>query len=127
MSRLADTQILLWAAYAPEKLSAPARLALATRTKPFFFSFASIWEIAIKMSLQKLHLPEPLPVFVAGLQAYGFRFLPMQVADAAVLLTLPRHHGDPFDRMLIAQAQQRGFELISSDGAFASYGVKVVW
>ncbi len=127
MRHLADTHTLLWAAHAPERLSAAARAALEDGDAVIFFSFASVWEIAIKLGLKKLRLPEPLPELIDGLRLRGFRHLPMQVADAVCVSTLPLHHRDPFDRMLIAQAKVHSLTLISADPSMSAYDIDVLW
>lgn len=128
MNRIADTHVLLWLAYQPEQLSARARAALGDSSiTAVFFSLASIWEIAIKQSINKLRLPVPLGDFVADLRKAGFRYLPIDAPDAFRIAELPLHHRDPFDRMLVAQAQQRELGLISGDPMLAPYGVDVLW
>lgn len=118
---------MLWASYDPARLSAPASAALTDGGQPIYFSFASVWEIAIKLSLKKLGLPQPLAVFVNELRQRGWQYLPLQVADALAVAELPHHHGDPFDRILIAQARGRRLAVITRDPGFRDYDVKVVW
>jgi PIN domain nuclease of toxin-antitoxin system len=124
---LADTHTLLWAAYAPQRLGESARLVLEDGDAVIYFSFASVWEIAIKLGLKKLRLPESLAELIDGLRLRGFRPLPKQVSDAMRVTDLPLHHRDPFDRMLVAQAQAHGLALISADSAMTDYAVDVVW
>ena len=87
-------------------------------------SVASLWEIAIKNALGKLEAPEDLPRRVVEL---GFESLPIDVEHAWAVRQLPHHHRDPFDRLLIAQAQVEGLPIVTADPAFDAYDVKVFW
>jgi PIN domain nuclease of toxin-antitoxin system len=89
-----------------------------------FVSVASAWEAAIKIALGKLRLPES---FEAGVIASRFDKLPIDFGHAEAVATLPRHHSDPFDRMLIAQALMEHLTLVTHDHRFAPYGIDVVW
>jgi len=89
-----------------------------------FVSVASAWEAAIKIALGKLTLPER---FEAGVKAAGFEKLPIAFSHAEAVGTLPRHHSDPFDRMLVAQALCERLTLVTHDRRFAPYGVEVLW
>lgn len=86
-------------------------------------SAATVWEIEIKRALGKLEAPSGL---VAALEPAGFGSLPIIGADAEVAGNLPRHHGDPFDRMLVAQATRLDAVVVSRDGIFRRYGVESV-
>lgn len=89
---------------------------------------ASCWEIAIKASLGKLDVDGPLDRFVADqLAANAFRLLPIELADVARVASLPFHHRDPIDRLLVAQAQARKLRIVSSDPALRRYDVRVTW
>lgn len=87
-------------------------------------STASLWEIAIKVAIGKLEAPDDLPQHVEGL---GFELLPVTAEHAWRVRDLPRHHGDPFDRLLIAQAQLERLPILTADSAFEAYDVAVVW
>lgn len=87
-------------------------------------SVASLWEIGIKTALDKLDAPDDLPDRVQGL---GFELLDVTAEHAWHARSLPHHHGDPFDRMLIAQAQLERAPVVTADPAFDDYDVKVVW
>lgn len=87
-------------------------------------SVASVWEIAIKVGLGKLEAPSNLPDRVKQL---GFDLLPVSVAHAWRVRDLPRHHRDPFDRLLVAQAQVERLPIFSADPTLSAYDVKVVW
>lgn len=87
-------------------------------------SVASLWEIAIKVSLGKLDAPDDLPERV---QQLGFELLPVTHDHVWRVRRLPFHHRDPFDRLLVAQAQEQGLPIVTADPAFQAYDVKVVW
>lgn len=89
-----------------------------------FFSAASIWEIAIKRAQGKLDVPQDL---LDTMEQRGFIELPVLSRHAIVAGALPAHHGDPFDRMIVAQAQSEGFTLITNDARIAAYDVPVLW
>jgi PIN domain nuclease of toxin-antitoxin system len=91
---------------------------------PLFFSAASIWELAIKQAQNKLSLPETL---LSALAEEDFAELPISSAHALRASSLPLHHRDPFDRMLIAQAQSEKMTLVTSDVRIAAYDVSVLW
>ena len=99
---LLDTHAVLWALAEPRNLSGPARTALEDAQNEVFVSVVSGWEIAIKRALGKLQAPDNLE---AGIRNQGFTPLLMTFHHAEQAGALPPHHGDPFDRMLIAQAQ----------------------
>ena len=120
---LLDTHVFLWWRSDVKRISAPARDAIAN-APVVFVSAASAWEAAIKMALGRLALPEP---FAAGSDASGFQRLPIQFEHAEAAAGLPRHHTDPFDRMLIAQATLEGLTLVTHDRAFDAYGVAILW
>ena len=127
MSYLADTHVLLWFALDPERLGRRAHDVLTATDEPVFFSMASVWEIAIKLSLGKLRLDGTLPQFVAQQISNGFTLLPIQVSHAAQQAALPWHHRDPFDRLLIAQAIEEDLTIVTGDPAFRKYRVKRIW
>lgn len=93
-----------------------------------FVSHATAWEVAIKLSLGKLKLQFDYDLlFPHVLAANGFQMLTPELRHYEALIHLPKHHGDPFDRLLIAQAQVEGLNIISCDGHFSSYGVPLIW
>jgi len=105
-----------------------ARAAIEDPTNEKWISHATAWEVAIKVSLGKLRLLIPYEdLFPGALKASGFSALPPDFRHYRELLNLPRHHGDPFDRLLIAQASVEGFTIVSRDPHFASYGVPLLW
>lgn len=128
MKFLIDTHCWLWWLSEPERLNARARRWIADRRNAVFFSAASAWEIAIKTALGKLLLPEPAASFVPSrVSAQGMVPLPINQRHALHLETMPLHHRDPFDRMLIAQAQIEALPILTADRHFLPYDVKVLW
>jgi PIN domain nuclease of toxin-antitoxin system len=119
MRLLLDTHVLLWWLADDPALSKQARQLIANEPE-VFASAASAWEIAIKRALGKLEAPEDLP---AALAAGGIGRLPIEFEHAAIAGALPRHHDDPFDRMLVAQAQHEGLTLLTNDTRISRYGV----
>lgn len=128
MNLLVDTQTYLWWLLEPGKLQPAAAEALADAANKANFSAASSWEIAIKHRLGKLQLPQAPETFVPdSLLKTGFTPLPVQHAHALAVASLPQHHNDPFDRLLVAQAQLERMTLVTSDRAFQRYDVSVLW
>lgn len=130
MNYLFDTSAWLWSLTASERLSKAVRdlLRLESHRHTLYFSAASAWEIAIKSGLGKLRLPESPAQFVPRvLMQQGVRSLPVTSAHALAVADLPFHHSDPFDRLLIAQAQIEGLTLLTADKAFRPYGVRILW
>ncbi len=123
---LLDTHALLWALFDPARLPRGVREHLLDPSQQVLVSVASAWEIAIKQSIGKLVLPGPLHQGVADL---GFEFLPVTPAHCARFAQLPLDpgHRDPFDRMLVVQANAEGCLLVSRDRALAEYGVQLMW
>jgi PIN domain nuclease of toxin-antitoxin system len=121
---LLDTHIFLWAASDPARLTEAMRAAIAAEANAVFVSAATAWEIAIKVALGRLTFP--LDRFETMLASMGFAPLMMTVAHGIAAGSLPRHHGDPFDRMLIAQARVEGLTLITTDRAFGRYAVAIL-
>ena len=120
MSYLPDTHLLLWWLAADSKLS-PAAIATITEPKTrIFISAATVWEIGIKSQLGKLKIEESIPLL---LLSEGFEELSITGLHAQEAANLPRHHKDPFDRMLIAQARLERLTLISTDNNIADYDV----
>jgi PIN domain nuclease of toxin-antitoxin system len=125
MSRLLlDTHAVLWWLNDDTALSEPARALIADPANEPFVSTASVWEIAIKRSLGKLSAPETLPEAI-GLSRLSW--LGITVEHAWAVRTLPMHHRDPFDRLLVAQALSERVPLISTDDRLDAYGVDRRW
>lgn len=128
MRHLLDSHTLLWYALADPKLSATAKALILDPANAILISPASYWEIAIKVSIGKLTLHQPYEDFIdVCLNKYGFAILPIEPKHAAALISLPHHHKDPFDRLLIAQAIVEDVPIISSDTALDAYPVKRLW
>jgi PIN domain nuclease of toxin-antitoxin system len=122
---LADTRILLWALDEPERLSDPFRRELEDAATEPVFSVISLWEIAIKASLPRANLRADARAVRAALVRDGWRELEFSAEHAIVAGGLPRLHGDPFDRALIAQARLEGLELVTGDRRLIAYGAPV--
>lgn len=121
MKLLLDTQLLLWAAGAPDRLSARARRLLADTNNELLFSAASMWEITIKNSLGRDDFRVEPRVLRRALLDNGYIELPITTEHAVNVDSLPPLHKDPFDRLLVAQALVEGITLITADAAVASY------
>ena len=128
MNLLLDTHTFLWWDNGSVNLS-PRVLALCNDPAVILYlSLVSLWEIQIKFGLGKLSLRLPLRALVADhQQKNGLRLLPITLDHLLALNTLPHHHKDPFDRLLIAQAQVEGMSLASVDHVFAGHPVSLVW
>jgi PIN domain nuclease of toxin-antitoxin system len=125
---LLDTHTLLWFLQADPALSATAKALIEDPANRKLVSIVSCWEIAIKAGLGKLKLVEPAGVLLTReLAANNFDLLPISLDHATAVETLPQHHKDPFDRLLIVQAQIEGIPLVSVDPIFDSYGVSRLW
>ena len=120
MTLLLDTHVLLWWLFDDDRLTPAMRAAIADPRTSVAVSAASAWEMAIKAARGKLTIPEDLAEEIAR---QGFEGLPVTVEDSLAAGALPRHHDDPFDRMLIAQAVRRRFVLVTADRRFADYDV----
>ena len=128
MNLLLDTHAFLWFMEGNERISQRARAKIEAADGVRASSVASAWEMAIKSSLGKLDLAKPLGELLPPLLAdAGIELLPIEIPDLARVATLPFHHRDPFDRLLAAQALERGFTIVSVDEAFDAYGVARVW
>jgi PIN domain nuclease of toxin-antitoxin system len=123
MSVLLDTPILLWWLADDRALPQPARDAIADSDTVVVVSAATVWEIAIKQAAGRLEAPNDL---LDALADSNFDTLPITAVHALVAGRLPAHHADPFDRMLIAQAQTQRLTLISVDRHFTSYDVELL-
>jgi PIN domain nuclease of toxin-antitoxin system len=124
---LVDTQCWLWMASAPDRLSQHARSLLEAVENELFFSAASAWEIAIKHALGKLRLPEPPQRYVPSrMDSLAMSPLAIDQEHALRVAALPPHHRDPFDRVLVAQAQLEDLPIITSDPVFSKYDVTVI-
>lgn len=126
-SYLLDTHVWLWLQTTPERLRHEVVDLLGDRANTVLLSAASSWEIAIKYRLGKLPLPEPPAEYVPErMRLSGVTPLPIEHAHALRVADLPEHHADPFDRLIIAQAQLLNVPIVTADGQFVSYEVETV-
>jgi PIN domain nuclease of toxin-antitoxin system len=125
---LLDTHALLWFLLDDPALSGTARELIRNPQTEVFVSPASYWEIAIKISIGKYRLPEPLAAFMdRELARNRFDILPISVRHADRVARLPFHHRDPFDRLIVAQALEDTLPLLSADQIMDRYGAQRVW
>lgn len=123
MRLLLDTHVLLWWLRDDRRLPARLGKAIADPANEVLVSAASIWEAAIKAAMGKLTIDGDL---VEEIETNGFAELPIGARHAQLAGALPRHHDDPFDRMLVAQAQLEGLRIATRDAAFTAYGVALL-
>lgn len=120
---LLDTHAFLWWLADDPRLGGKVRGIIADPANEVFVSAATGWEIAIKAALGKLELPGPLDAVV---EEEGFTHLPITFFHGEQAGSLPPHHRDPFDRMLVAQAQAEGLTVVTADSDFAAYGIRTL-
>lgn len=125
MAVLVDTQLLVWAASNPKRLSDRARTVLENPQIPLYFSIATIWEVAIKTSRPNSNLKIPPEQLRNSCLESGIRELAIAPGHCYAVLELPHIHRDPFDRMLIAQARSEGMRLLTADKELPEYGPPV--
>lgn len=124
MKLLLDTHAALWWLSGDERFGPTAAGHLADASSQVLLSAAVVWEVAIKRSLGKLEAPQDLGATLVGAGALP---LPVSIDHAAAVEHLPWHHRDPFDRLLVAQADIERAVLVSGDDALRPYGVPIVW
>jgi PIN domain nuclease of toxin-antitoxin system len=128
MRLLLDTHTFLWWINNDPLLTDSARAAIANERNECFLSLASCWEMAIKTSIGKLRLTRSVDRFITEeLTANNFQILTIDFRHVAKIETLPFHHRDPFDRLLVAQALVEKMTIISADAVLSEYGVKRIW
>ena len=128
MRALLDTHALLWWLTDDPRLPQNTRDIISDGNNELYFSAAGCWEIAIKAQLGKITLPDKPDVFISDqLALNGIRSLPIQSSHALHVFSLPALHRDPFDRMLVSQAQLEDMPVITSDALIALYQVKLIW
>ncbi|MDX8381680.1 MAG: type II toxin-antitoxin system VapC family toxin [Ghiorsea sp.] len=128
MRLLLDTHALIWAVTLDEKLSQKAKELILDTDNELYLSVASIWEMSIKASLGKLILQQPLEQIInEQIQMNGLNILNIEAAHALAVASLPWHHRDPFDRLIIAQSQLEKLTLVSCDASMSDYEVECVW
>ncbi len=124
MRLILDAHIVIWLAMDDPLLPDAIRDRLVSEAEPIGCSLAQLWEVEIKIASGRL---PALPSFLEAIRRFGFQLILIEPADAIHAARLPRHHGDPFDRMLIAQAQARGLMIVTHDKIFSAYTVPVIW
>jgi PIN domain nuclease of toxin-antitoxin system len=118
---LLDTHVLIWALEGSKKLPAKARDLLLDAAHEHYVSTASVWELVIKVAQRKLVLGRDLDELESGLETAGFKLLPVHIRHAVAVGSLPHHHRDPFDRLLIAQCHVETLRLLTADTQLSSY------
>jgi PIN domain nuclease of toxin-antitoxin system len=119
---LLDTHTVVWATTEPERVAPKALGLIESSENEVFVSVVSPWELAIKLSRRRIELPQ---IFYETLLDGQFSLLPVTIRHTEVIAALPRHHRDPFDRMLVAQAQVEGLTLVTSDREIRRYPVSI--
>lgn len=128
MNILVDTHAFLWFVFGDVRLSKKAERAISHPSGDLHISIASLWELAIKENLGKINLGRSYDRFVDEFVTNRpIGVLTIEIAHCKQLSRLPRHHGDPFDRLLVAQALTEGLHVLTDDPAFKPYGVKAIW
>ena len=128
MRLLIDSQSLIWYVDQDHLLSPAAHAAMTDPNNDLLLSAATIWEIAIKVGLKKLSLSMPYKQWITkAMDDLGMTVLPITVEYADAQAGLPSHHRDPFDRLLVAQAQVENMALVSADPGFDPYGINRLW
>lgn len=123
MRLLLDSHVVVWWSVYPGRLRAKVRELLAAPDHEVYLSAAVVWELGLKMARGKLRLPDD---YAPRLLAHGLEELPVSIAHAVRATVLPPLHGDPFDRLLIAQALEDGLVLVTGDQAIMRYDVPVL-
>ncbi len=127
MDLLLDTHSLIWFLNGDEKLSDKVKIAIEDPNNSKIVSIASIWEIAIKISLDKFRFPKGFKHFLYMIEENGLEILPITFGHAMVLSTLEFLHRDPFDRLLIAQCKADNLVLATRDDNIKRYSIKTIW
>jgi PIN domain nuclease of toxin-antitoxin system len=128
MKVLVDTHTFIWALLHDHRLTVKAKQVLRSDEYELVFSLVSLWEIAIKIKTGKLNtLGSSVGYIRDEMDAYGMEFLPIRYEHVLQLEVLPAHHGDPFDRLLIAQAITESLPILTHDKKLSLYPVKLIW
>lgn len=128
MKVLLDTRTFLWAITGDKKLSKTAHKTFLDPRNRLFFSAVSMWEICIKISLEKLSLKSGWFKKIQNeMSINAIQWLPVEMSHCTELAKLPFHHRDPFDRMLVAQAKAEELQLLSRDPRLSAYGIELIW
>jgi PIN domain nuclease of toxin-antitoxin system len=127
MNLLIDTHTLIWFIEDAPEMSEKARNLITDIDNPCFVSIASIWEIAIKLSIGKLKMKYPFDKLSTLLWENSIELLPIRIEHTKELISMPFHHKDPFDRLIISQARIEHLTIISKDDNFRSYDINQIW
>lgn len=128
MRLLLDTHVVLWTINADDRLPPKAHDAIEDVENDLFLSIASLWEAAIKIGKGKLRVPgQSIDYLIGHVEARQLTILPITLAHLRRVQSLPPIHGDPFDRMLVAQAQSESLHLLTNDADIARYDVPILW
>jgi len=128
MKALIDTSSFLWFIGGSEKLSKNARDFMENFDNELFMSVVSLWEIGIKISINKLELAEPFDIFIPQkIKENELTVLPIELPHISQMMKLPFHHRDPFDRLIIAQSIAEQLPIIGCDRFFKSYDIDIIW
>ena len=126
MQLLIDTHVLIWFLEGNKSLSKPHRQIISDSQNDVFVSIASLWEIAVKISLGKLTLAKPLADVIKQIAVENIEVLPILPKHTLQVSTLPFHHRDPFDRIIVAQSQVENLPIVTNDIEFNHYGIKLL-
>jgi PIN domain nuclease of toxin-antitoxin system len=124
---LLDTHVLIWAMQSPDRLPKRVRQLIEDQTHLCAISMLSLWEISIKVSINKLTLPAPYDEFAGNILSSDFEVLEINHADILAFLNLPVLHCDAFDRLLVAQALRRSLTFITGDKHIHAYKLPILW
>ena len=128
MRFLLDSHTLIWSADRPDRITSAAMTAMGDPANELLVSAATLWEIAIKFGLGRLPISLPYRQWMEkAMVDLGLVLLPITLDHAERLALLPWHHRDPFDRLLVAQAQVEGVPLVSADETLDPYGISRIW
>ncbi len=128
MKYLIDTNAWIGFFEGSADFGAAAKKTMSTHPAECIVSMASVWEVSIKIALGKLVLPYDVRTDLPNLfEQNGFTLIPIAFDDATAVIDLPPHHGDPFDRLMVAQALRRNVAVISRDPMFERYGLRRIW
>ena len=123
---LLDTHVLIWWLEQSPRLGPETKKTLLSPSARPAVSAASIWEMSVKAAIGRLHLVDPLETWVPKLREWGVQELPISFEHATAVGNLPLYHNDPFDRMLVAQAQCEGLTIVTADPAITAYEVRTI-
>jgi|SRR6185369_4623662 PIN domain nuclease of toxin-antitoxin system len=128
MRLLIDSHALIWYVDQHQQLSPASHAAISDPSNDLLLSAGSIWEIAIKIGLGKLVLTQPFSLWMSqALDDLGITVLPITVENADAQASLPKHHNDPFDRLIVAQALIEKVSIVSADARMDAYGITRIW